>query len=239
MAKITDGQQRNAEVFQTTGNTKLVYQFDARAVQEQFRDQAQRRFGEVQNGSRANQVQRTSAVFKCRCIDKRSDQVQFYVKNWLNQPVKKKGVIADDLDEMSEWTKRTSKHTVTLDEKNRVKLLLTKAQLVPSILKFYLNRSHQARQFQPALYCYLAGHVQHSRDFPGAQIQKLTRTGERSTRLSRKHTNSQLLRVPSPTSNRASYLVSIERATQYELIATGLASNNGGKRRQFAGEGFE
>ncbi|KZV37840.1 mitogen-activated protein kinase 9-like [Dorcoceras hygrometricum] len=85
----------------------------------------------------------------------------------------------------------------------------------------------QARQFQPALDCYLAGHIQHSRDFPGAQIQKLTRTGERSTRLSQKHTNSQLLRVPSPTSNRASYLVSIERATQDELIATGLASNNG------------
>ncbi|KZV22975.1 endoglucanase 19-like [Dorcoceras hygrometricum] len=31
---------------------------------------------EVQYGSSADQVQNTSAVFKCRCIDKRSDEVQ-------------------------------------------------------------------------------------------------------------------------------------------------------------------
>ncbi|KZV37070.1 hypothetical protein F511_19093 [Dorcoceras hygrometricum] len=31
---------------------------------------------EVQYDSSADQVQSTSAVFKCRCIDKRSDQVQ-------------------------------------------------------------------------------------------------------------------------------------------------------------------
>ncbi|KZV44004.1 phosphatidylinositol-4-phosphate 5-kinase [Dorcoceras hygrometricum] len=48
-----------------------------------------------------------------------------------------------------------------------------------------------------------------------------------------------LLRVPSPTSTQTSQLVSIERATQEELIATGLAPNNGGNRRQFTGEVFE
>ncbi|KZV41904.1 hypothetical protein F511_28517 [Dorcoceras hygrometricum] len=47
-----------------------------------------------------------------------------------------------------------------------------------------------------------------------------------------------LLRDPSHTSTQASQLVSIERATQDELIATGLTPNNGGNRRQ-TGEGFE
>ncbi|KZV53147.1 hypothetical protein F511_16482 [Dorcoceras hygrometricum] len=56
-------------------------------------------FGEEQNCSIVDQVQHTSAVFKCRRIDKRSDQVQ-----------------------VSEWTKRTS-NTVALDEKNRAKMV--------------------------------------------------------------------------------------------------------------------
>ncbi|KZV14158.1 hypothetical protein F511_44307 [Dorcoceras hygrometricum] len=52
---------------------------------EQHEDQAQRmkcrvqmQNVEVQYGSSADQVQITSAVFKCRCIDKRSDQMQIY-----------------------------------------------------------------------------------------------------------------------------------------------------------------
>ncbi|KZV22150.1 hypothetical protein F511_35867 [Dorcoceras hygrometricum] len=50
---------------------------------EQHEDQAQRMKSrvqtqnvEVQYGSSTDQVQSTSAVFKCRCIDKHSDQVQ-------------------------------------------------------------------------------------------------------------------------------------------------------------------
>ncbi|KZV30352.1 hypothetical protein F511_25722 [Dorcoceras hygrometricum] len=58
-------QAGTAEVFLIAGNTKLVHQLDARAVQDQFRDQAQRRFGEVQNCSRADQVTRIIVVFKC------------------------------------------------------------------------------------------------------------------------------------------------------------------------------
>ncbi|KZV33510.1 hypothetical protein F511_31115 [Dorcoceras hygrometricum] len=120
------------------GTPKLVHQKSSRLqgtpswstslMHEQFKDQAQRRFGDVKNCSRADQVQHTSAVFKCRHIYKHSDQVrswdiitevglQFYVDNLFNHPVKK-GVLADDLDEVSEWSKRTCKHTVALDEKN-------------------------------------------------------------------------------------------------------------------------
>ncbi|KZV49454.1 hypothetical protein F511_30521 [Dorcoceras hygrometricum] len=60
-----------AEDFQDARNIKLVHQLGTRAVQ---RSSAEKRFGEKQNSSSADQVQRT--VFKCRRIDKCSDQVQ-------------------------------------------------------------------------------------------------------------------------------------------------------------------
>ncbi|KZV49141.1 hypothetical protein F511_43086 [Dorcoceras hygrometricum] len=44
-----------------------------------------------------------------------------FSENGLNLPVKK-GVLAYGLDEVSEWTKRKSKHIVALDEKKRAEL---------------------------------------------------------------------------------------------------------------------
>ncbi|KZV55123.1 hypothetical protein F511_22635 [Dorcoceras hygrometricum] len=63
--------------------------------QEHHEDQAQNnkksivkvQKDEVQNGSSAYQVQRTSAVFKCRCIDKRSDQVQLKSRKEQNKRI--------------------------------------------------------------------------------------------------------------------------------------------------------
>ncbi|KZV30313.1 ABC transporter B family member 15-like [Dorcoceras hygrometricum] len=56
---------------QSVGSIKLVHQLDE--IKEHIDSSAE---DEVQNGSSADQVQRTSAVFKCRCIHKCSDQVQ-------------------------------------------------------------------------------------------------------------------------------------------------------------------
>ncbi|KZV15520.1 RNA helicase [Dorcoceras hygrometricum] len=77
-------------------NIKLVPQHDTRTG----------------HGSSAYQVQRTSAVIKCRAEYNRSDQVQ-----------KKIGVLADGLEEMSEWNKRISKYKEALDEQNRANLV--------------------------------------------------------------------------------------------------------------------
>ncbi|KZV47364.1 Ribonuclease [Dorcoceras hygrometricum] len=66
----------------SAGNTKQVHQIGAgaawRSSAEYLEEQSSSAVGcdEVQNGSSADQVQSTSAVFKCRFIDKCSDQVQ-------------------------------------------------------------------------------------------------------------------------------------------------------------------
>ncbi|KZV40433.1 hypothetical protein F511_42504 [Dorcoceras hygrometricum] len=63
---------------------------------------------------------------------------------------------------------------------------INKSSTRTSALKFYLNRSYSSTAASTAQTCYLAGHVQHSRDFPGAQIQKLKRAEELSGLASRK-----------------------------------------------------
>ncbi|KZV28321.1 hypothetical protein F511_25259 [Dorcoceras hygrometricum] len=57
---------------------------------------------------------------------------------------------------------------------------VNKSSTRTSALKFYLNRSYSGTAASIAQTCYLAGQVQHSRDFPGAQIQKLKRAEELS-----------------------------------------------------------
>ncbi|KZV48093.1 hypothetical protein F511_02706 [Dorcoceras hygrometricum] len=58
-----------------------------------------------------------------------------------------------------------------------------------SALKFYLNISYSGMAASTAQTCYLTGHVQHSRDFPGAQIQKLKRAEELSGLASRERSS--------------------------------------------------
>ncbi|KZV20687.1 hypothetical protein F511_09664 [Dorcoceras hygrometricum] len=71
-----------------------------------------------------------------------------------------------------------------------------------SALKFYLNRSYSGTEASTAQNCYLAGHVQHSRDFPGAQIQKIKRAEELSGLVSGKHSINTATSCSSPTSTQ-------------------------------------
>ncbi|KZV54076.1 sufE-like protein 2, chloroplastic [Dorcoceras hygrometricum] len=116
---------------------------------------------------------------------------------------------------------------------------INKSSTRTSALKFYLNRSYSGMAASTTQTCYLAGHVQHSRDFPGAQNQKLKRAEELLGLACEIDRATPLLRVPSPTSTQTSQLVLIKRATHDELSATNLAPNNSGNRRQFTGEGFK
>ncbi|KZV28756.1 ELMO domain-containing protein A [Dorcoceras hygrometricum] len=107
------------------GTLKLIQQFTSRVQgtqswftsleQEQHEDQAQN--VEVQNGSSADKVQCTRAVIECEAV---------YKSKLINS------VLADGLDEVSEWIKRTSKHTMALDEKNRADLIYQPAGRKPA-----------------------------------------------------------------------------------------------------------
>ncbi|KZV44800.1 hypothetical protein F511_35469 [Dorcoceras hygrometricum] len=63
----------------------------------------------------------------------------------------------------------------------------------------YLTR---ARQPRPAQICFLAGLDKHSRNFLGAQIQKLKVAKELSGQLSQKFTNTEIPSCSSYTSNQ-------------------------------------
>ncbi|KZV41315.1 nuclear pore complex protein Nup98-Nup96 [Dorcoceras hygrometricum] len=74
-------------------------------------------------------------------------------------------------------------------------------------LNSYLQFSSSTQQISPGMAASayktassLITAQQYSRDFPKAQIQKLTRAGDCSTQLSREHTNSQPLRASPLTS---------------------------------------
>ncbi|KZV27343.1 kinesin-3 [Dorcoceras hygrometricum] len=106
----------------------------------------------VQNRSSADQVQCTRELIECEAVYKSSDQVHTE-SELINS------VLADGLDEMSEWIKRTSKHTMTLDEKNRAELIYKPAGRIPAgnraklVDKLRASKQLKSRKEQKKLSC--------------------------------------------------------------------------------------
>ncbi|KZV50162.1 hypothetical protein F511_17524 [Dorcoceras hygrometricum] len=218
---------------------------------------------EVQYGSSADQVQSTSAVFKCRCIDKHSDQVQLLLVEFEISRYGDISMTHEDLLALVQIEVAAGRHRARacaralkrrrLNKWKRCVLSFAFERLaVGSFAYILVNQQARFEEFVELIEFYILFHemnyLTRARHQRPAQVCFLTDSRKSLTEAAGSpNLNGEnhrlefvMLLEPATTSlffRKSVYnskLVSIERYKQYEPKTTNLTPNNDGNQRSEA-----